>query len=91
MSRSKEQQFWNAADEGDLSVVKNLAADTTLDINWRGDMGLTAFNDACYEGHVSVVQFLLTLTTVDSNKPNKNEATPFYIACYKGKEWCYCF
>ena len=59
MSESKEQQFWNAADEGDLSVVKNLAADTTLDINWRGDMGLTAFNDACYEGHKEVVSLLL--------------------------------
>ena len=57
---SKEQQFGNAADKGDLEVVKKLAADTTLNINWQGQLGLTAFNDACTEGRVSVVQFLLT-------------------------------
>jgi len=35
MAFSKEQQFFDAARAGDLSVVKKLAADTTLNINWQ--------------------------------------------------------
>ena len=57
MSSSKEKTFWNAADQGDLDVVKKLAADPTLDVNWEGQFGLTAFNDACFKGRVSVVEF----------------------------------
>ena len=84
MSNSKEQQFWDVAEKGDLSVVKNLAADTTFEINWQGDMGLTAFNDACYEGQVSVVEFLLTLTRVDVNKSTEGDFTPFLL-CLPGR------
>ena len=84
MSESKEPQFREAADKGDLSLVKKLAPDTTLYLNWQGDIGITAFSDACFEGRVSVVQFLLTLPTVDVNKPQNQGATPFFIACQKG-------
>ena len=82
---SKEQQFFDAARSGNLSVVKKLAADTTLNKNWQeSSQGFTPFNQACYEGHMSVVQFLLTLPTVDVNKPKDSGATPFYIACQEG-------
>ena len=81
---SKEEQFWDAADKGDLSLVKKLAADTTLDVNWQGNSALTAFNQACNEGRVSVVQFLLTLPTVNVNKPQKDGAAPFFKACRQG-------
>ena len=85
MSKSKEEQFWDAARAGDLSVVKNLAADPTLNINWQEPQyGFTSFNIACYEDRVSVVHFLLILTTVDVNKPMNNGSTPFYMACQKG-------
>jgi len=59
---SKEQQFWDAADKGDLSVVKKLAADSTLDINWQGQLGYTPFNVACQKGHKEVVSMLLHLS-----------------------------
>ena len=82
---SKEQQFWDAARSGDLSVVKTLAADTTLNINWQeSSQGYSPFNYACFEGRVSVVQFLLTLTNIDVNKPQNQGSTPFYIACQNG-------
>jgi len=81
---SKEKQFWDAARAGDLSLVKTLAADPTLNVNWQGQLGFTTLNVACELGRVSVVQFLLTLTTVDVNKPTNDEATPFFIACQKG-------
>ena len=83
MSESKEQQFWNAARAGDLSVVQNLTTDTTLDINWQG-FGCTPLNIACFDGRASVVQFLLALTAVEVNKPNDNGFTPFFFACQQG-------
>ena len=85
MSESKEQRFFDAARAGDLSVVKKLAADTTLNVNWQeSSQGYTPFSYACWEGRVSVVQFLLTLPTLDVNKPKDSGATPFYIACFQG-------
>ena len=85
MSESKEQKFWDAAVKGDLSLVKELAADTTLNINWQDlQYGFTPFNQACWEGRVSVVQFFLTLPTVDLNKSTSFGSTPFFKACYKG-------
>ena len=84
---SKEEQLLDAAGDGDLSVVKQLAADTTLDVNRQvPEGGYTPFNYACQEGRVSVVEFLLTLTTINENKPANNGATPFYVACYEGHE-----
>jgi len=60
MSESKEQQFWDAA-KGDLSLVKELAADTTRNINWQEpQLGYTPFNGACVNGRASVVEFFLT-------------------------------
>ena len=84
MSKSKEEQFWDAARAVDLSVLKKLADDTTLNINWQSPLGYTPFNYACFEGRVSVVQFFLTLPTVDLNKSTSFGSTPFFKACYKG-------
>ena len=85
MELSKEKQFWDAADKGDLLVVKNLAADPTLKINWQdSQFADTALNIACYQGREFVVEFLLTLPNIDVNKPNKDEATPFFVACFQG-------
>jgi len=87
MELSKEKQFWDAADKGDLSVVKNLAADPTLKINWQdSQFADTALNIACYQGREFVVEFLLTLPNIDVNKPNKDEATPFFVACFQGNK-----
>jgi len=83
-SSSKEQQFWNAAHAGDLELVKTLAADTTLDVNWQDPRYfLTHLSVACWGGQVSVVEFLFKQPKVDVNKPNNNECTPFYVACHK--------
>ena len=84
MPLSKEQEFWKAVDEGNLSLVKKLAADSKLNVNWQGEIGYTPFNTACYEGHVSIVEFLLTLPKVDVNEPIIGGSTPFFMACYKG-------
>ena len=64
--------------------MTKLAADTTLNVNWQGQLGLTALNDACWNGHLSVVEFLLTLPNIDVNKPLKDGGTPFAIACQNG-------
>ena len=63
---------------------EKLAADPTLDVNWEGQFGLTAFNDACFKGRVSGVEFLLKHPRIDVNKPQNEGCTPFYLACGKG-------
>ena len=79
---SKERQFFNAAQAGDLSIVKNLAADSTLNVSWQEPtQGFTAFNYACFQGRESVVEFLLTLKNLDVMKPTAIAASPFFAAC----------
>ena len=85
MSKSKEEQLWEACTSGDLDLVKGLANDAAVNLNWEDpEVNRTPLYRACGHGYVSVVQFLLTLTTVDVNKPQNEGATPFSIACYKG-------
>jgi len=85
MSESKEQQLWDACTSSDLELVKRLASDSAVNVNWGdSEYDRTPFFRACGQGHVSVVQFLLKHPQVDVNKPNKDGATPFYIACQKG-------
>ena len=88
---SKEEQLLDAAGDGDLSVVKQLAADTKLDVDWQDHQGFTPFNYACQEGHVSVVSLLLADMRVDVNKPQNDGATPFFMACQNAtRKWCHC-
>ena len=66
--------------------MKQLATDSTLNINWQGAGGFTALNYACSEGRLSVVQFLLTLSMIDVNKPSNFGFTPFLVACFNGSK-----
>lgn len=44
MSDSKEQQLWQAAADGDLEIVKTLAEDPAVDVNWSdAEFGRTPF------------------------------------------------
>jgi len=38
MSKSKEEILWQACTDGDLEIVKELADDPAVDVNW-GDQG----------------------------------------------------
>jgi len=85
MSSFPKQQFFEAAFAGDFSIVKGLAVDPTLDVNWKEPRsGWTPFHGACSRGRVEVVMFLLANPEVDVNMPNENEATPFLVACFNG-------
>ena len=85
MSKSKEQQLWEACTSGDLDLVKRLANDPAVNVNWEDpELSRTPFYRACFYGRLSVVEFLLTFTKVDVNKLQGQGCTPFYIACQNG-------
>jgi ankyrin repeat protein len=82
MSLSKELVFWTAATEGNLDLVKQLAQDSSLDINWGdGDHQRTPFYRACGHGRLEIVKYLLKDPRIDVNKKNTNKGSPFNIAC----------
>ena len=87
---SKEQQFWDAARAGDLSVVKKLAADTTLNINWQGQLGYTTFNVACEQGRVSVVQSWLTQESMSTNHRTKDPLLSTLLVRMVTIKWFHC-
>ena len=81
----QEHQLWTAAEEGNLSLVKSLASDLAINVNWNGpEKSDTPLHRACRFGHLEVVQLLLTLSTIDVNAGNKGNASPFSIACQEG-------
>ena len=85
MSKSKEQQLWEACTNGDLDLVKRLANDPAVDLNWGDPEGFgTSFYRACLQGHKEVVSLLLTDKRIEVNKPKGTRATPFFIACERG-------
>ena len=85
MSRSKVQQLWDACTNGDLDLVKSLASDPDLNVNWIGpEKGDTPLHRACRFGHVEVVKVLLKHPKVNVNAGNAKKGTPFYMACSYG-------
>ena len=85
MSVSKEQQLWDACTSGDLDLVKHLANDPAVNINWADpEFNRTSFFRACGHHRVAVVEFLLKLPNLDVNNPNKGGFTPINIACQEG-------
>ena len=85
MSKSKEQELWEACTSGNLDLVKHLANDPAVNVNWIGqDKRDAPLHRACRFGHLSIVGFLLELQKVDVNAGNAGKATPFFIACQEG-------
>ena len=81
----KEQQLWDACTSGDYDLVKLLANDSSVSVNWIGpESGDTPLHRAARFGHVQVVEFLLRRPKVEVNASNAGQATPFYIACQNG-------
>ena len=82
MSVSKEQQLWEASTSGNLDLVKRLANDPAISLNWGDpDVDRTALYRACGHNRVAVVEFLLKHPKVDANKAVNGGATSFYVAC----------
>ena len=82
MSDFKEHQLWDACASGHLELVKFLARDPGVNVNWIGfEKGDTPLHRACRLGHAEVVKFLLQHPNVDLNAGNAKKGTPFSLAC----------
>ena len=74
MSKSKEQELWEACTNGELETVIALTADPSVDVNWADpDLGRTPFYRASGHGKAAVVEFLLKDPRVDVNKQQQTE------------------
>ena len=79
MSISKERQLWQAATDGNLELVKKLAEDPSVDVNWVNDADErkdTILHRACRFGHLEIVKVLLGRKGIDVNKGNKGRGLP---------------
>lgn len=86
MSQLKNEQLFWAAYDGDLNLVKSLAEDPSVNVNWQHEnqFRLTALYNACQEDHLAVVEYLLTHPRIDPNLAEIVGGTPFYAACRSG-------
>jgi len=86
MSKSKEESLWRACTHGDLEIVRKLADDPAVDVNWVGfDRGDTPLHRACRFGWLEIMKVLLAHPKFDLTKRNKGRGTPFDLACYSGQ------
>jgi len=82
---SKARQLWQAATDGDLLLVRKIASDPTVDINWKDEeYHRTPFFRACGHGCTVVAEFFLGDPRTDLNGVQKEGATAFSIACQEG-------
>ena len=73
-----------SATDGDFEMVKNLAEDPSVNVNWVNEDEMkkdTSLHRACRFGHVEIVKVLLAHEEIEVNKGNFGQATPFRIAC----------
>jgi len=78
---SREQQLWFSATEGNLELVKTLAGDMSVDVNWRDpDWGRTSFYRACFYGHPEIVKYMLGNPRIDVTVTQNQGATALNAA-----------
>jgi len=87
MSHLKEQKLWDACAGDSPVLVKDLADDPAVDVNWADPKGnQTALYNACFHGRASNAADLLKSPKIDVNKAGTEGITPFYLACAQGHQ-----
>jgi len=82
---SKEEKLWQAATVGDMEVVKRLATDPAVNVNWVGpDRSDTAIHRSCRFGRLEIFKELLSNPRVDVLKENEFGGTPLTISAAMG-------
>lgn len=83
MSDELSRRFFFACRDRNAKVVKELAYNPEVDLNFRSAFsnGETAFAMACALGDYDLVDFLISLPGVDVNAPNNWNKTPLMYAC----------
>lgn len=80
----KLEQWFEAAENNNLSVVKNLA--NTVDVNVVDEYGNSALILAAREGHLEICKFLLSIEGIRINGQNPFADTALICAAYNGHE-----
>jgi len=78
---SGNRQLVTAIKAGDLAKVKSLFKDPTVNVNLKGEKGMTPFALACLAGEAPVVEFMCQDDRVEVNEALENGCTPLWLAC----------
>lgn len=68
-----------------LPLINYLLSNKEIDIDAETNLGLTAFNQACYHGSTGIVSRLLKCDRIDPNRRSSNQWTPIELACLGGR------
>ena len=77
--------FRKVCEEGDVDVVKAMVERTQVDLEARGEYGMTPLHDAAIEGHLPVVQYLCE-QGADKEARDDGGRTPLHSAAQRDKE-----
>lgn len=81
---SKETQWFDAAGEGNIEIIKNLMS--KVNINAQNDYGETAIMFACCNGHENIVKLLLQNPDININIQNEDGYTALMLSSLKGHQ-----
>ena len=81
---SKQSALCSAAVNGYTGIVKALATDPRVDINFKGWLGICPLSCAAFEGHLEIVDFLLRQERIDPNMQDDVGQTPLSSAISHG-------
>lgn len=82
-AQSSNQQFWNAACNGNMEGVQEGLL-KHVPIDWPGPGGFTALLCASRNGHLQVVQYLVANGADVNLTSNSRDKTPLLAAAFKG-------
>jgi len=78
---TKEHTLWQACADGNLSLVKTLCSDPSVNVNYFDSEHLrTPFTRACGFGRLDIVEYLLQVPTVNITLPQGDGANPLWMA-----------
>ena len=81
---STQSALCSAAVNGHTGIVKALATDPRVDVNFKGWLGICPLQYAAIEGHFEIVDFFLRQERVDPNMQDECGQTPVAEAIDRG-------
>jgi len=83
-----EREIMRLSASGNVSELKKLLRDPTVNVNSVDEYGATALHYACKNGQDRIMTLLLAHPGIVVNQKNPAGMTPFMMACLHGRSLC---
>ena len=80
-----ERGIWQAALDGDLAKIKQLAGKNAQTVNSKDQSGYTALHYACRKGNMEIIRYLVEAGANVNEKTRAGKVTPLQRAAYSGQ------